>query len=391
MHREEQQPKAGEHRGRRVWLAAAIVALVAALVCGFWLLGDRRSADERLAEINAARAVPYAENAAFIYNELLRDPRATSLSSSHPPILNDGQLFYQRRTAPWCTEDCPELAAWIAEHQHLIDKLVAASKLDTCRFPISIDLADMIHAERLAPMRQCAFLLMFTANNDLAEGRPDAAMKEWRCIIQMGNHLRQQPILTDHLVANGISRFALKSMIRFVVAGDPSTKHLQEIEAMPLPLADDWEQDRRQIRLIDRLMIRKMKEPFSLWDRLRFPFYSYRMNRAMSRVPGMPEESPIESNGNAYRRNIATARGLHILVVLRRYRNDTGHWPETLEEISSSLPEIILTDPLNGGPFVYRQTEDAFELYSRGRNRIDETAQRGSDNGDDWPIWPDPN
>lgn len=386
MQREKQQSGGGKFRGRRVWLAAMMVALIPGTICGLLLLRDQRPADERLADIEAARAIPEAENAAIIYNELLQNSRATSLSDSRPDSVS-GSVFDQRLNEPWLAEDHPELAGWIRENQHIIRKLLHASTLEKCRFPISIDITDTIRMQRLAPTRQWAFLLTFAANNDLAEGRPDGAMAKWRCIIQLGNHMRQQPILTDHLVANGISRFALKSMARFVVAGDPSARHLQEIEAMPLPLADDWEQDRKQIRSIERLTTEKLMEPFSLWDRLRFPLYSYRMKRIMKKAQGMQKESPIESNGNAYRRNIATAQGLHILVALRHYRNDIGHWPKALDEISSSLPKTILTDPLNGCSFVYRRTADAFKLYSTGKNKIDEYGQRDSEGADDWAIW----
>ncbi len=388
MHSEEQQPKAGERRARRIWLAMAIVALVAALVCGFWLLGDRRSADERLAKIEAGRAVPDAQNAALIYNELLEDPHALSLLDSRPNVLH-GPLFDKRLNEPWRSKACPELAAWIDDCAPVLDKLVKASQFEACRFPISIDLVISENAmDRRSTTRQWTTLLRFAISNNLGEGRLHNAVTKWRCLIQMGNHLHQQPLLLDHITVLGTTRMALESMARFVATGEPSSKHLREIEAMPLPLADDWGQHLKQIRLIDRLMIRKMKEPFSLWDRLRFPFYSYRMNRAMSEVPGMPKESPTESTGNRYRQNIAAARGLRILVALRRYRNEAGHWPETLAEISSSLPETILTDPLNGGPFVYHQTGDTFVLCSRGRNKIDETVRRTSENSDDRPIWP---
>jgi hypothetical protein len=395
MTNEKRQPRQSSRHGNRrrkhIRIAAAVVVLLPVAVCVLLLLRDRRSADERLAEIEVARAVPDAHNAACIYNELLQDPRATPLSDSRPSVLNDGQLFYHKRTEPWRTRDCPQLAAWIEQCAPVLDKLLEASQIDACRFPISIDLViDQHTSDRRIAMRQWAFLLMFALNNDLAEGRLEAALTKWRCIIQMGNHLRQQPLLMDHLVANATVRLAFKSMVRFVVTGDPSARHLQEIEVMPLPLADDWKQHLKQIRLIDRLVTRKMKEPFSLWDRLRYPIVSYRMERAMKQPFNQAfnlQESPAESNGRYYRENIATARGLRILVALRRYRDDTGHWPASLDEISSSLPETMLTDPLNAGSFVYRRTAEAFELYSKGLNDIDDHGRSDPNGPDDVPIW----
>ncbi|MHC4497227.1 MAG: hypothetical protein ACYSYM_15540, partial [Planctomycetota bacterium] len=66
---------------------------------------------------------------------------------------------------------------------------------------------------------------------------------------------------------------------------------------------------------------------------------------------------------------------------------ETGAWPETLEQLEPRLPEQMLTDPQNNGPFVYRRDEGSFIFYSKGANGIDE---RGSYSGaaDDWPIWP---
>ena len=101
------------------------------------------------------------------------------------------------------------------------------------------------------------------------------------------------------------------------------------------------------------------------------------------------DPSPFDTVGYLYRRNIATARGIRILVALRRYKDTNGRWPARLEEIQTCLPEETLMDPFNKGSFVYRLMPDRFRLYSRGRNNVDEEGTWDPDNGpDDWPIWP---
>jgi hypothetical protein len=75
-------------------------------------LRDTRSADEQLAEIEAARAVPDAENAAILYEELLSDANAESLLDVCPDVLRP-PAFNQRRREPWRSQDHPELAAWL--------------------------------------------------------------------------------------------------------------------------------------------------------------------------------------------------------------------------------------------------------------------------------------
>ncbi len=83
----------------------------------------------------------------------------------------------------------------------------------------------------------------------------------------------------------------------------------------------------------------------------------------------------------------ATRRATPILIALARHKEETGVWPETLERIEPKLPEQMLTDPQNNGPFVYRRDGARFIFYSKGPNGADE---RGSYSrpADDWPIWP---
>ncbi len=107
-----------------------------------------------------------------------------------------------------------------------------------------------------------------------------------------------------------------------------------------------------------------------------------------SAAQGTRAGSPLETTGNRYRRHITTTRGLRIVIALQRYRSETGRWPEGLDAIRSSLPTVILTDPLSKGPFVYKPSGDMFTLYSKGENNVDEDGRHKSDGPDDWPIWP---
>jgi hypothetical protein len=369
------------------WLIALAVVLVAIIGWFLWTAvagWDRRSADERLAEIEAGCAIPDAENAAMIYNQLLQDPNATSLSDRLPESLVQtyGRSFHE----PWLGKTHPDLAGWIREHQYIIDRLFEASRLEKCRFPINTDITDPSEMNRTAPMCQWAFLLTSAANKDIAEGQVDAALAKWECLIQMRNHLRQNPLLTVHLLADHVEELALEPMARFIVTGDPTEKHLQKIEAMPLPTKDCWVEYDRETRLTDELRLRRLREQFGPLERLKFDFALSRMKRILRSTTG--DESPFDRAGYVYRRNVAAARGIRILVALRRYQDANGHWPESLDTVRSSLSEEILTDPFNKGPFVYRLAAGAFKLYSKGVNNIDENSEWPSKTGDDWPIWP---
>jgi hypothetical protein len=211
------EPRPETCRLKHVGFAAGLAALIGVAVWALWLLGDRRSADERLADIEATRTIPDIQDAAILYRELFQDSRATSLSDSRPESLN-GSVFNQRLYEPWRSEEAPELARFIEKHRYIIDKLLEASALDECRFPLTTDITAALSEVNHASMRQWAFLLGFAANNDVAEGRLDDATAKWRCILQMGHHLRQRPVLLDFVVADGIQTIGLKRLIRFVVA-----------------------------------------------------------------------------------------------------------------------------------------------------------------------------
>jgi hypothetical protein len=372
---------------RHVGFAVALAVLISAAICGLWQLGDRRSADERLADIEATRNIPDIQDAAILYRELFQDSCATSLSDSRPESLS-GSVFNQRLYEPWRSEEAPELARFIKQHRYIIDKLLEASALDECRFPLTTDITAVLSEVNHASMRQWAFLLGFAANNDVAEGRLDDATAKWRCILQMGHHLRQRPVLLDFVVADGIQTIGLKRLVRFVAGEESTETDLKKIEAMPLLTADAWTENLRDIRMADDLPVQKMMVQWSPTERLKFRFFAYRFNKATG---GLLNKSTSEDKAaQSYFRTMALARGLRIIIALKRHRTEIGHWPESLDEIAASLPEPILTDPLNEGPFVYRRTNGAFELYSTGANKIDEQGRGESEGGDDWPIWTPP-
>ncbi|MHC4386867.1 MAG: hypothetical protein ACYSUG_07740 [Planctomycetota bacterium] len=85
-----------------------------------------------------------------------------------------------------------------------------------------------------------------------------------------------------------------------------------------------------------------------------------------------------------------------IVIALRRYYNQHGHWPETLEPIKKQLPEDVFVDSLNGQQIAYMLPEncDTFILYSFGEDGVDDrglrryTWQGAEKREDDYLFWP---
>lgn len=98
----------------------------------------------------------------------------------------------------------------------------------------------------------------------------------------------------------------------------------------------------------------------------------------------------------AYMRDVAGCRGAQLIIGLRYYKNEHGAWPESLEQIRPLVPDEALVDPMNGGAFTYRLSEEGFKLHSKGPNGIDEDGKRvrprsqADREPDDVAIWPIP-
>ncbi len=113
----------------------------------------------------------------------------------------------------------------------------------------------------------------------------------------------------------------------------------------------------------------------------------------MEDMIGMTSEA-YQRVHDVYLRVAKDRRGSQILIALRRFKNAEGGWPDVLKEIEPAVSAEVLIDPSNGGPFVYKRTEEGFTLYSRGKNGIDENGEydvdymAGKTSPDDWMIWP---
>ena len=363
------KPGSSQRMVKRIWFVT-IVILIVAIVC--YVLSktgllDFHSVDEQLAAIEAARAIPDAENAAIIYNQLMENYD----ESEFPP----DSLSIEVRRQPWLSKDYPEGAEWLKGMQETMSTLLEASKKEKCSFPLTGPKQIEVQMDRISAMRRWTRLLISAANNDIAEGRIDAGIQKYRSVIKMANHLCQQPVLLDYLVGGACEDLVLSCMKTFIVEGDVAEEHLKNVEATIPQTQDNWAEVSSKIIEFESLYERKN---VGLLDRLKFAWQ------------GMRVEDSIERMQDGYlRRQLWRRRGNRILIVLRRYRNKNGRWPQTLDDIKSLVPEEILVDPINGGSFVYKLTEENFTLYSKGQNNINEGGELSSDSGaDDWTIWP---
>jgi len=242
----------------RKWFRAVVGCAAAAVVIWVFLPADSDgwqpyTFDEELAALEAKHTIPDSENAAVIYNQLLEDYNEEGLS----PYIAINRFGDYIGKKPWLSKDYPELSQWLQQQEGAIEKLIEASRIKQCRFPISADTAcfdEIMH--RLRPMQRWVLLLSWAANNDIAEGRTEKGLQKYIAMLQIGKHLNQQPSLLGFMVGTGVELNVTSQLKRFVVTGDATEEHLALIEKSLAEIKRDWSYDLPRILDYEKLVMK---------------------------------------------------------------------------------------------------------------------------------------
>jgi len=228
------------------WFGLSVAGVVVVLIIWVFLPdedGDWRpykyNFDEELTAIEAKYVIPDELNAATIYNKLLQDYDEEAFYANLP--VEDWEKLPMRE--PWLSKEHPKIAEWLNLHQNTMQTLLKVSKMEKCHFPITDPANSEKQIKRNATMRQWAFLLISAVNNDIAEDRADEALQKNLTLLQMGNHLCQQPSTIDLLVGMAIRALALPELKRFIITRDPEETHLRAMEEALGNVKCDWGSD----------------------------------------------------------------------------------------------------------------------------------------------------
>lgn len=360
---------------RRHRFAAIVAVVVIVVLCVFFVANafGLRSVDRQLDAIEAAMAIPDSENAAIAYFAFTQE-YAPPPSISHPKV---NPLIWSQ---PWTDEKYPELAAMLADHQDGIERLFDIAKIKQCCFLIPRDEqeeADL--SQTVICMRQWVLLLRHGLNHDLGEGQLHKAIEKYARIVQIGSHFRRQPALFYHNVGLAFESVPSWMIKNLIVTGEVTNEQLSTLRSVMPPTVDTWSDDHKRLKKVEDLLDRKRWRQIDMLTKLKGL-----IERSIPQ--GSLSQDAFERTETIYYRQLVDRRGRYILIALRQYKNETGRWPESLDAIRGSLNDEILTDPHNGGPFLYEVTDGGFRLMSTGRNGIDEGGDYKK--GDDWPIWP---
>jgi hypothetical protein len=446
----------------RKWFWLSVGAVVLVLIIWVFLpeRGQwkpyRHNFEPELKSFNDKYAVPDEQNAAAIYNELLRNYK----SGDYEPDLADSNTYDLARSQPWLSKDHPNLAQWLQGYEGTIAALLEASKIQQCRFHVDVNsLKTALGSSarpHLRPMRKLAWLFVCAANNDFAEDRLDEALEKQIALLRISEHLRQQPVALDMRTGIAYQTLALSRINSFLVTGNPAEPHMDKLDNAVSGIRNDWGITWSAIAECEKLIVmndlfwmlfetnKQGKIRITLSEFVLYfkpigqqggPYWITKLAKAeclltwffFPQTPGKAagiiektlqkygeieylnvhwgRESPLRFNfsyiidlyvdsyiysmHNLFMRLKSYTSATKIIIALRRYKNEHGQWPEKLDGIKNLVPGDILIDPINGGSFVYKLTEENFTLYSKGKNNIDEGGRPdGESDADDWPIWP---
>jgi hypothetical protein len=417
-------------KGTVKWFWLSVAAVVVILI--IWVsLPDQTEGwrpytfDEELAALQAKYAVPDNENAALLYDKLFE---TLDIDSNQPKFF--AKTTPSSRDGPWLSKDHPETAEWLKGHQKTIDMLMEISRIEKCRFSITANPADTERWEHLQKMRHCAFLLLSSANNDLAEDRTDSGLKKYLCMIQIANHLYQQPALVDFLVGVAIEAQAFKQLNRFMIEGQPSKDQLRLIANSIKDLKNNWSVDFSKLFGYEKLLQKNMFSWYEInqkakvrLSRSRSPAYWKRKLTKASTIlgwfffPSTPQKlakivdasyekyykmaSPdfdwnkrpaevrpqfklnyifiVEHLTNLseqsysriheiYLRHLAGRRGSRLLAAISQYKIENNIWPVNLDAVKSLAPANAFIDPVGGKQLEYENHGKRFSLYGETTN-----------------------
>lgn len=89
------------------------------------------------------------------------------------------------------------------------------------------------------------------------------------------------------------------------------------------------------------------------------------------------------------RRHDALVNVITLFTLVKQYQLEHGRWPQQLDLLDVENLNDLITDPVYGKSFIYRRTDQGFQLYSLGPNHLDDLGINNPENDkDDIIFWP---
>jgi len=215
----------------------------------------RHNFDQELKALNEKYTVPDEENAAKIYDVLVQNYE----SGDFVPDLADSNTYTIARSQLWLSKDHPDLAQWLQGHERAVITLLKATKIEECKFQVDDKALKFFRGPSNRPhlpaMKSLSFLLICSANNDLAEKRNEHALEKQIAVLRMSEHLRQQPVTVDMLNGIACQVLVLRQINKFLVTANPTEPYLTKLDDIIAGIEHNWKIDWETIEHFEKLSV----------------------------------------------------------------------------------------------------------------------------------------
>jgi hypothetical protein len=191
---------------------------------------------QKIADFIAARHIPDKSNAAVQYEDLFA--RHEEDLFAYPMDQETDVATYLE---PWDEAGRPKLTRWLKTLEPDIAALMNIAQMPDCRFAPPVDMAILQQQfKRLNTTKVFVREMLRSANQDLFQGRADAAMARQLTVLRMARHLWRQETLLDQAAGYFLERMARRAMGRFVMDYATDANTLQTIEEAWIGADSGW-------------------------------------------------------------------------------------------------------------------------------------------------------
>ena len=383
-------------------------------------------------------------NAATIYTEAF--DIVSELRGEKPnqnlPVVGTAGLPDDART-PLSPEMLSAIREHVSQRQRALELIHEASGVTPCLFPLQWE-GPFTHLAHLSRARGAARLIALSVILHAEDGDPRAAISSTLDGLALARPLMEEPVFISNLVAFAINSITLHSVQRLLSRTDTPAEDLLSLQKAIEASAESLSiragltgeiangneifkmlmDGRLDLSAAEGGALSPDSTKLSAWRvwflkgdlkgsnaemiRMQVKLISAAENPTPEVLDGSLETT-LDSQLAASRYSFAILARMNLPGELRsiqqcelaramlrsgaacvaalRFRNDSGAWPDSLDELTPQYLAAVPLDPFTAKPLIYRVREDGILVYSVGKNGKDEGGKVSLIKPDESDTW----
>lgn len=427
---EASEPKTPRRRAWTISRILGLVTLIALLAGGtLWWLSSRgvqhrlaamraKGLPTKASEINAFHVVPAGVadcTQAWVTVGTSAEAAVNTEAASALPIIGKdcADCEIPPPGEPWDKREAVE--KFLGDNASLIESIRKAAAIGgQVRFPVDYSAGYTVVLSDIPRMRSVSRILQMDAQASAHRGDGQRALQDIHDQLTLSDALRGEPIIISQLIRYAVHVTALSLIEKLAPDLDWSDEELRGLQARLSTMTFERDVQRalagetacildqfNQIPLgpfrgaNQALLLNLMDESSEAFNHP-WPEPIQRQSAAIAKLKNKIGKSflsrrfvmlslhtpALEQIGNATGRQVAKQRMVTMALACYRHHRLHGTWPESPDKIDPKLlGELrdVLTDPFTGQPFLLRQDETGWLIYSTGYDEKDDEGDEKLD------------